>query len=259
VSRVAVVGAGFIGAEVAATCRGRGFDVTMIEALEVPLERALGTEMGRVCAAAHIDHGVDLRLGVGVDSFEGGEHVEGVRLSDGSLVEADLVVIGVGVRPATEWLETSGLPIDDGVVCDETCEVAPGIVAAGDVARWPSRRYGSMLRVEHWENAIQQGEAAARRLLVGDGEAEVYDPVPWFWSDQYDFKLQLAGRSSPEHQVEVVIGSTEERRFVALYGRAGNVEGVLGMNRPRQVMQLRRLLVEGAGWDEALTAARDLA
>jgi NADPH-dependent 2,4-dienoyl-CoA reductase/sulfur reductase-like enzyme len=258
-SRIVIVGAGFIGAEVAATCRGRGIEVTVIEAADVPLERALGADMGRLCGEMHLDHGVDLRLGVGVDGFEGDEHVGGVRLSDGSLVEADLAVIGVGVRPATEWLETSGLPLDDGVVCDDTCQVAPGIVAAGDVARWPSRRFGERLRVEHWENAIRQGEAAARRLLVGDGEPEVYDPIPWFWSDQYDYKIQLAGRSGPDHDVEVVIGSTDERRFVALYGLNGRVEGVLGMNRPRQVMQLRKLLVDGATWDDALTAARDLA
>jgi 3-phenylpropionate/trans-cinnamate dioxygenase ferredoxin reductase subunit len=257
--RVVVVGAGFIGSEVAATCRGRGLEVTVLEAAEVPLERALGASMGSVCGELHRDHGVDLRLGAGVEAFEGDRHVERVRLADGTAVEADLVVIGVGVRPATEWLETSGLALDDGVVCDETCLVAPGVVAAGDVARWPSRRFGEVLRVEHWENAIQQGEAAARRLLVGeDAEPEVYDPIPWFWSDQYDRKIQLAGRSGADDQVEVVIGSTDEKRFVALYGRHGRVVGVLGMNRPRHVMQLRGLVEADTPWDAGIARAREL-
>jgi 3-phenylpropionate/trans-cinnamate dioxygenase ferredoxin reductase component len=257
--RVVVVGAGFIGSEVAAVCRGRGLDVTVVEAAPVPLERALGARMGDVCAQLHRDEGVDLRLGVGVDGFDGNRRVESVNLSDGTRLEADVVVIGVGVRPATEWLETSGLELDDGVVCDETCLAAPGVVAAGDVARWPSRRFGEMLRVEHWENAVQQGEAAARTLLAGAAGGETYDPIPWFWSDQYDRKIQLAGRSGPDDDVEVVIGSVDERRFVALYGRAGRVVGVLGMNRPRHVMQLRQSVIEGASWEDAIVAARELA
>jgi NADPH-dependent 2,4-dienoyl-CoA reductase/sulfur reductase-like enzyme len=144
------------------------------------------------------------------------------------------------------------------VVCDETLLAAPGITAAGDVARWPSRRFAEMLRVEHWENAIQQGEAAARRLLVDSVEAKVFDPVPWFWSDQYDRKIQLAGRSGADHTVEVVHGSLEEKRFVALYGRGGVVRGVLGFNRPRHVMQLRQLVADAVSWDEAVERARQL-
>ncbi|MCY3786471.1 MAG: NAD(P)/FAD-dependent oxidoreductase, partial [bacterium] len=137
--RVVVVGAGFIGAEVAATARGRGLEVTMVEMAETPLERVLGAEMGRVCADVHADHGVDLRTGVGVASISGAGRVEQVVLSDGTRLDADVVVVGVGVVPNTEWLEGSGLRIDDGVVCDETCLAAPGVVAAGDVARWPNR------------------------------------------------------------------------------------------------------------------------
>jgi 3-phenylpropionate/trans-cinnamate dioxygenase ferredoxin reductase component len=257
-SRVVVIGAGFIGSEVAATCRGRGLDVTLIEVAPVPLERALGAEIGAVCGDLHRDHGVDLRLGAGITAIEGRDRVERVVLGDGTTVDADVVVVGVGVTPATGWLERSGLTIDDGVVCDDTLSAAPGVVAAGDVARWPSHRFGEMLRVEHWENAIQQGEAAARRLLA-TGTPERFDPVPWFWSDQYDRKIQLAGRSGGDHDVEVVVGSLEERRFVALYGRDGRVRGVLGMNRPRHVMQLRALVADGAGWDEGLEKAKELA
>ena len=141
--RVVVVGAGFIGAEVAATARGRGLDVTMVEMAETPLERVLGAELGRVCADVHVDHGVDLRLGVGVESINGADRVEQVVLTDGTRLDADVVIVGVGVIPNTDWLEGSGLEIDNGVVCDETCLAAPGVVAAGDVARWPNRCSGS--------------------------------------------------------------------------------------------------------------------
>ncbi len=257
--RVVVVGAGFIGAEVAATARESGLDVTMIEALPVPLQRGLGDQLGSVMAEVHRDHGVDVRLGVGVEGFSGGRRVEQVSLSDGSTVEADVVVVGVGVRPNTGWLESSSLEVDDGVVCDATCLAAPGIVAAGDIARWPSTRFGRSLRVEHWENAVQQGEAAGKRLLVSQREAEIYDPIPWFWSDQYDRKIQMAGLSVPRDRVEIVIGSTAERRFVALFGDKGRVVGVLGMNRPRHVMQLRAHAADTTPFDEAVEAARTLA
>ena len=254
--RVVVVGAGFIGAEVAATARDRGLDVTMVEMAETPLERVLGAAMGGVCAEVHVDHGVDLRLGVGVESLSGTDRVEQVVLTDGTRLDADVVVVGVGVIPNTDWLEGSGLEIANGVVCDETCLAAPGVVAAGDVARWPNRLFGESMRVEHWDNAIGQGTAAARRLLAGDGGGEPFAPVPWFWSDQYDRKIQLAGRSGPNDEVVVVTGEPAERRFAAIYGRAGRIVAVLGFNRPRHVMQYRRLIAKGASWDEALEFAR---
>ncbi|MGH9117158.1 MAG: NAD(P)/FAD-dependent oxidoreductase [Acidimicrobiales bacterium] len=254
--RLVVVGAGFIGSEVAATARGRGVDVTLVEALPVPLARALGEDMGRAMAEIHRDHGVDVRLGVGVDGLDVDRHgrVGRVRLSDGSSIGADVVVIGIGVRPNTEWLEGSGLRLDDGVVCDETCLAAPGVVAAGDVARWPNPTFGEVMRIEHWENAQAQGEHAARRLLAElDGApGEPYAPVPWFWSDQYDRKIQLAGRAGPDDIVQVVDGSVEDGQFVALYGRAGRLVGALGMNRPRPVMEYRRMILDGVAWDDAL-------
>jgi len=256
--RVVVIGAGFIGSEVAATCRQRGLAVSLVEIAPVPLERALGARIGAVCADLHRDHGVDVRLGVGIGGFGGRDHVERVFLMDGNKIPADVVVVGVGVAPSTGWLEDSGLTLDDGVVCDETLLAAPGVVAAGDIARWPSRRFGTTLRVEHWENAIQQGEAAARRLLAGDTAGEPYDPIPWFWSDQYDRKIQLAGCSSATHDVEVVHGSVDDRRFVALYGLNGHVTGVLGFNRPRHVMQLRQLVDDAAPWGDALSFARNM-
>lgn len=272
--KVAVIGAGFIGAEVAATARGLGLDTTVVEMLATPLARVLGDAMGQVMADLHRENGVDLRLGVGVNGVVAGEdgRVASVELSDGTSIAADVVVVGIGVVPNTEWLEGSGLEIDNGVVCDETLLAAPGITAAGDAARWPNRRFGETMRVEHWDNAIEQGIAAARRLLAGGwegseadsdesgsgeaGDAVPFTPVPWFWSDQYDRKIQLAGRSSPDGKVEVVAGSLEERRFAAIYEREGKLVGVLGMNRPRHVMQYRQLIVDGASWEEALEFAQ---
>ncbi|MCY4664043.1 MAG: FAD-dependent oxidoreductase [Acidimicrobiaceae bacterium] len=250
--RVVVVGAGFIGAEVAATARGRDLDVTVVEALPTPLSRVLGDEMGQVCAEVHRDHGVDLRTGVGVDRISGEGRVERVTLSDGSTVDADVVVVGIGVIPNTGWLDGSGLQLDDGVVCDASCLAADRGTAAGDVARWPNQLFGETMRVEHWDNAAQQGSHAARRLL--DEGTGPFTPVPWFWSDQYDRKIQLAGRVRGDDEVRVVAGSVEERRFAAIYGRAGRIVGVLGFNRPRHVMRYRALIEQGAGFDEALAA-----
>lgn len=264
-NRVAVVGAGFIGAEVAATARGRGLDVTMIEALPIPLGRVLGEDIGQLCAEVHRDQGVDLRLGVGVDHFVGDAsgQVSGVVLDDGSTVAAEVVVVGIGVIPNTEWLEGSGLEIDNGVVCDETCLAGPGVVAVGDVARWHNPRFDETMRVEHWENAVEQGKFGAKRLLnwfKTGPEAESggpYAPVPWFWSDQYDRKLQLAGRVRSDDVSEIVTGSFEERRFATIFGRSGKLVGVFGMNRPRHVMQYRQLITDGATWDEALSFAKE--
>ena len=256
--RVVVVGAGFIGSEVAATCRGRGLQVTVLEALPAPLVRGLGETLGMVCGELHRDHGVDLRLGVGVAAIEGDGRVERVRLDDGTLVEADVVVVGVGVVPVTEWLAGSGLTLDNGIVCDETLLAAPGIVAAGDVARWPNPMFdGELMRLEHWTNAAEQGVAAARRLLVADGDTpEVYAPVPFVWSDQYDRKIQTVGHFRGDDDLEVVHGSLEERRFVAVFGRAGRLVGALGFSMPAKVMQYRKMIEERASFADALERAR---
>jgi NADPH-dependent 2,4-dienoyl-CoA reductase/sulfur reductase-like enzyme len=252
--RLVVVGAGFIGSEVAATCRARGLDVTVLEALPVPLMRGLGPVLGAVCGELHRDHGVDLRLGTGVAAIEGNGHVERVRLDDGSSVEADVVVVGVGVAPVTDWLVGSGLTLDNGVVCDETLLAAPGIVAAGDVARWPNPRFGGeLMRLEHWTNAAEQGVAAARRLLVPEGDtAPAYDPIPFVWSDQYDRKIQSVGHFRGDDEMRVVHGSLEERRFVAIFGRAGRLVGVLGFSMPPKVMQYRKLIAQQATFADAV-------
>jgi NADPH-dependent 2,4-dienoyl-CoA reductase/sulfur reductase-like enzyme len=253
--KVVVIGAGFIGAEIAATCRARHLEVTVLEMLPQPMVRGLGPELGAVLAAIHRDHGVDLRTGVQVDAIEddGAGQVRGVLLGDGSVVAADVVVVGVGVVPETAWLDGSGLTIDNGVVCDQTCLAAPGIVAAGDVARWPNALFdGERMRLEHWTNATEQGVHAARRLL---GHEEPFAPVPFVWSDQYDRKIQTVGVVSADADVCVAHGTLDERQFVALFGRGGRLLGALGFNRPRFVMQYRRMIAERASWDDALKLA----
>lgn len=251
--RVAVVGAGFIGGEVAATCRRRGLEVALIEALPVPLARQLGADMGMRVADAHRDEGVDVRLGTAVAGFEGEGRVEAVRLEDGSRIPADVVVVGIGVSPETGWLANSGLALDDGVVCDRFCEAsAPGIFAAGDVARWEHPELGH-IRVEHWTNATEQADVVAANLLAGaaEGQRSAYAPVPYFWSDQYELKIQFAGRRQPDDEVRVVDGSLEERRFVVAFGQGDRLNAVLGFGRPRIVMKYRRMLREGVGFEEA--------
>jgi 3-phenylpropionate/trans-cinnamate dioxygenase ferredoxin reductase subunit len=256
--RVVVVGAGFIGSEVAATCRLRGLEVTVLEALPAPLVRGLGPVLGMVCGELHRDHGVDLRLGVGVAGFDGTARVERVRLDDGTAVDADVVVVGVGVAPVTDWLEGSGLQLDNGVVCDATLLAAPGVVSAGDITRWPNPLFGGeLMRLEHWTNASEQGVAAARRLLYGDGAApEPFAPVPFVWSDQYDRKIQSVGHFRGDDDMAVVHGSLDERRFVAVFGRAGRLVGALGFSMPAKLMQYRRMIDEQASFDAALEHAR---
>jgi NADPH-dependent 2,4-dienoyl-CoA reductase/sulfur reductase-like enzyme len=220
--------------------------------LPQPMSRGLGPELGAVIGAVHRDHGVDLRTGVQVDEIVGADGaVRGVRLGGGEVVDADVVVVGVGVVPETNWLDGSGLTIDNGVVCDASCLAAPNIVAAGDVARWPNLLFdGDSMRLEHWTNATEQAVAAARRLL---GDESPFAPVPFVWSDQYDRKIQTVGVVTGDYTV--AHGSLEERQFVALFHKNGRIVGALGFNRARFVMQYRKLIAERASWDEALQIA----
>jgi 3-phenylpropionate/trans-cinnamate dioxygenase ferredoxin reductase subunit len=263
-ARVVVVGAGFIGSEVAATCRGLGAHVTVIEALSQPLVRVLGPEMGAVCGALHTDHDVTLLTGVGVaglrpaphphtsDRHATGGRVDGVELEDGRVLDADVVVIGIGVVPTTQWLEGSGLVVSDGVVAEATLHAGDDVVVAGDLARWFDQGLGVHTRIEHWTNAAEQGAVAARNLLAGRARAEPYVPVPYFWSDQYDVKIQVIGHPGPDDDVVVVDGAVADRRFVALYGRVGRLTGAVGFSRPRQLMGYRPLLEAGVSLDDAL-------
>jgi NADPH-dependent 2,4-dienoyl-CoA reductase/sulfur reductase-like enzyme len=256
--RVAVVGAGFIGAEVAATARGRGLDVIVLEAMPVPLERAIGAEMGMVAASLHTDNGVDLRLGVGVEGFAGTTRVEGVRLAGGETVAADVVVVGVGVAPNTAWLDGSGIELGNGIICDATCATSlPGVYAAGDVASWHNPQFDEQMRVEHWTNAVEQGRAAALNLLAGVEEATPFSSVPYFWSDQYGTKIQFVGHARPDDEVHVAHGAVGDGQFVTLYGRAGRLVAALGFNWARLVMGYRAMIAEGTGWQAALDHASE--
>ena len=253
--RVVVVGAGFIGAEVAASARARGLEVAMVEPQPAPLMRGLGRDMGDVIAAVHRDHGVDVRCGISVAGFEGGERVEAVRLSDGTVLAADVVVVGIGATPATDWLVESGLTLSDGVVCDTYCRAgAPGVFAAGDVARFHNPLFDETMRIEHWSNAVEQGVHAAANMLDEAG-ATPYVHVPWFWSHQYDVKIQSAGRMRDGDEMRIVSGSLEKRKFAALYGRSGRLTGVLAINQPRALLQFKKLLAAGSSWEAALAAA----
>ena len=255
--RLCVIGAGFIGAEVAATASGQGREVTVLEALPQPMVRGVGSVIGAVLARLHRGHGVDLRLGVGVDRIAGDRRVERVHLVDGSTVECDDVLVAIGAAPTTAWLEGSGLALDNGVVCDPTLHAAPGIVAAGDVCRWPNPMFdGELMRIEHWTNAAEQGAHAAGSLLAGNA-AEPFVTVPFVWSDQYDVKIQSAGRFGGDDRMEIVSGSTAEDRFVAIFERAGRISGVLGFSAPRRVMQYRRLIAEWASFADALAFAAE--
>lgn len=261
--RVVVIGAGFIGLEVAATARQLGNEVTVLEGLSAPLIRGLGAEMGAAIGAMHGERGVEIRCDVRVDRLDDA----GVLLEGGELIEADVVVVGIGVIPATAWLEGSGLELGDGVVCDETLLArlasggsAEGIYAAGDVLRWPNPLFGEEMRVEHWTNAAEQGAHAARNLLAvaQADEPEPYAPVPFFWSDQFDIRVQFLGRSSPEDDVVVAAGSVDDGKFLALYGSGGTLRGALGVNAPRWIMPIRKLLLAGASWDDAIAHAAEL-
>jgi NADPH-dependent 2,4-dienoyl-CoA reductase/sulfur reductase-like enzyme len=253
-ARVVVIGAGFIGLEVAATAHALGCSVTVLEAAEAPLIRGLGVEMGRATTSIH--EGIAIRCAVSVEELR----ADGVRLGGGEWIPADVVVVGIGVTPATDWLVGSGLELRDGVVCDPTLRAGiPGVYAAGDLARWPNELFDEEMRVEHWTNAAEQGAVAARNLLAtaAGGAPVAYAPVPFFWSDQAPHRIQFLGRGGEDDDVEIVVGSPASSRFLALFGRHGRLRGALGVNAPRLVMPYRTLLADAAAWDDALALASE--
>ena len=257
-TNVVVIGAGFIGLEAAATAVKRGAKVTVLEGLEAPLIRALGPEMGSAIGDVHVRNGVDLRCGVQVKSIDGATKVGSVTLGDGSKVAADVVVVGIGVAPATAWLGGSGLTVRDGVVCDANLCAGPrGVYAAGDVLRWPNNFFTDVepdMRVEHWTNAAEQGAHAAKNLVaeINGTEQVPYEAVPFFWSDQFEARIQFLGRVTQGAQVDVVAGSTAEGKWCAMYSVDDRLTGVLGVSMPKLVMPARALLSKHTTRDEAL-------
>ncbi len=254
-ARVVVIGAGFIGAEVAASLVSLGHPVAMVESLSQPMVRGLGERIGASMAELHREKGVDVRLGASVRAIEGEGRVERVVLADGTALPCDVVVVGIGVRPATGWLEGSGLVLDDGVVCDATCRAADGVVAVGDVARWYNPLFDETMRVEHWTHAVEQARHATDTLLAAPGEATPFESAPMFWTDQFGIKIQGAGRPSKDDHFHVAHGAIEERKFVALFGRGDRLVGVVTFDNPARLFQYRKLIAERASWEKALEVA----
>ncbi len=258
-SSVIIVGAGFIGSEVAAAALHRGCKVSIIEAGAAPLMRGLGYEVGSACGRLHQSHGVDLRVGVQIRNIYGSHTVEEVELTDGSRIGADLVVVGVGATPNTEWLNDSGLTIDDGLVCDTNLNVGvAGIYAAGDVARVPNQWMGGRpLRTEHWTTATEHAALAAKNLLQ-PADSTAYDSVPFVWSDQYEDRIQIAGDTNDFDEVSFLMGSAEEGAFVVAYRKGERLAGVMALNSMRPFVQYRRLLMAHGQWNQALDLAQEL-
>jgi 3-phenylpropionate/trans-cinnamate dioxygenase ferredoxin reductase subunit len=248
-SRLVIVGAGFIGAEVAASARMLGLEVTVLERHEAPLVRAIGPDIGRIYAEIHCEHGVDLRTGEGVERVE--ETADGVvvRTTSGAVIEGDVVVVGVGIEPNVELAQAASLEVDNGIVVDEYCRTSVGgIFAAGDVANHFHPVFGRRIRVEHYDNALKQGAAAVRNML---GREEVFDDPHWFWSDQYEHNLQYGGFAHEWDEI-VVRGSLEDRDFVAFYLKEGVILAALGLNRGGDVRRAMKLIHTKASPDPML-------
>jgi NADPH-dependent 2,4-dienoyl-CoA reductase/sulfur reductase-like enzyme len=254
-ARTVVIGAGFIGSEVASSARKRGLDVTVIDAMPTPLARAVGEAMGGLCASLHRRAGTNLRCGTGVKAIEGADRIEQVVLTDGTILPADLAVVGVGAEPSVDWLADSGLRLEDGVVCDEYLHTgADGIYAAGDVARWHNPLFGRTMRLEHWTSAAEQGAVAARNA-VNPGSAKTYETVPYFWSDWYDSRIQFVGVPDAD-EVRMVDGDLDrDGRCVALYRQGDRLVGALTINGQSVIMKYRRQVGHGTSWRDALEFA----
>lgn len=244
-----VIGAGFIGLEVASIARAAGMDVTVVEAASAPLSRVLGDHSGAWFRDFHAARGIDLRCDRKLvqihDSALGGHRIE---LSDGTELRADVIVAGVGVSPATDWLTGSGLAVSDGVLCDASLATdAPGVVAVGDVARWDHHLFGETIRIEQWLNAVEQGAHAARTLL---GAREEFKTLPYFWSDQFDAKIRFVGYAGGADQIAVT--PLSDNSLVTLFGRSGRLRGALCVNSPRMLARFRKGILDGLQWDDAV-------
>jgi len=241
--RLVVIGGGFIGAEVASTAYALGLEVTVVEAAPTPLAGPLGETVGGIVSALHADHGVRLLCGVGVKGLSGEREVEAVLLEDGRTLPADIVVVGVGARPCVEWLEGSGIELDNGVKCGADGRTGlAGVVAVGDCANWYDPRAGAHRRVEHWTGARERPDAAVATLLAGGAVEPGVPRPPYFWSDQYGVKIQFAGHAAGADSVTIEEGAADDRNVLVVYRRAGRPVAVLGMNQPRLFMRWRKQL-----------------
>lgn len=252
---VGIVGAGFIGQEIAASCRQLKLAVTLLD-IAAPAARAVGPELANLLADLHRSRGVDVRTGIGATGFSGGDRLNAIVLSDGSQIEANVAVVGIGVRPNIEWLADSALSVDDGVLCDENGLAAPGIVAAGDVARWSDGAGVHLHRGEQWDSAVRQADHAARRLLQELGGPEVvHTPViPWFWSDMYGMKFQMIGSATGCDEL-VFAGEASVDGFVALFRKGDRLAGAAVLENTRKLLRLRPFLTRNHDWADVLRAA----
>jgi 3-phenylpropionate/trans-cinnamate dioxygenase ferredoxin reductase component len=252
--KLVVVGAGWIGAEVAASARQRGVEVSVIDPLSVPLERVLGAEVGAVYRDIHLDHGVEMLLGDGVVSFEGDGAVERVRTESGRVIDCPAVVVGVGAKPRTQLAAAAGLAIENGILVDGRLQTGvPGIFAAGDVANHLHPRLGR-LRVEHWDNALHQGPAAARGML---GSAEDYERLAYFFSDQYDVGMEYSGHATSWDRV-VLRGDPASREFIAFWLAGGRVVAGMNVNVWDVTDPIQALIRSGRAIDERSLADPDV-
>jgi NADPH-dependent 2,4-dienoyl-CoA reductase/sulfur reductase-like enzyme len=244
---MAVIGAGFIGAEVASAAASRGMEVTMIDTKPVPFAAQLGAEMGGVVAGLHAANGVELISSAVIEDFYSGEgNVTGLRLAGGRYVGADVVVVGIGAEPNTEWLEGSGLELRGGVLCDGMGRTGvPGITAVGDCAAWFDHAAGTHRRVEHWTGALERAALAVEALLDSDAAPRPAKPH-YFWSDQHGVKLQFAGHCAGYDRLEIEVGDALTHSCLAVYYREDVPVAVLGMNQPRLFTKWRRLLAAPA-------------
>ena len=241
-ARLVVIGAGFIGGEVASTATKLGLDVTVIEAALAPLAGPLGVQLGAAVAQLHAEHGTRLVCGAPVADLTGGDRVTGVQLADGRHVPADVVLVGIGAIPNTEWLRDSPLELANGVVCDAGGATAiPNVVAVGDCAAWHEPTVGWPHRVEHWTGALERPTIAVATLLAGRHDGTPAKP-PYFWSDQYDRRIQFAGIANPGDEITFEVGSLRDPSFLAVYRREGQPVAVLGVDQPKLFTRWRRQL-----------------
>lgn len=258
-AQVVILGAGFIGLEVAATAMEKGCAVTVLEGQSAPLIRAIGASLGARIADMHRARGVDVRCGVNVSGLVGVDAaVSGVQFADGGTLDADVVLVGVGASPNTQWLDESGLTVQDGIMCNEYLQAdGDGVFAAGDVVRWPNSVFPEepTMRVEHWTNATEQGVAAARNVisfLAGDALTP-FSTVPFFWSDQFDFRVQLMGRASGDDDTRVIDGDLESDVFAVAFSRNGIIRGVLGVGTPKIVIGAKQFVARRATLDDTIS------
>lgn len=243
-----VVGAGFIGLEVAATARQLGLDVTVLETAATPLNKVFGPQLGEWFGRLHERNGVSVRCAVALQEISVARAGFRLRFADGLTLSADVVLAGVGAVPQTEWLTGSGLAIADGIRCESDLRASvPDVVAAGDVARWHNSLFAEEMRVEHWTNAVEQGRHAARTLL---GERESYRAVPYFWTDQHEAKVRFVGRAGPGD--DAIVEEPRPNKLTALFGRDGVLRGAVCVNAPRRLSELREAISNRTPWDEAV-------